>query len=114
MADDPAGGRVRGPAWSGVVGVAVAVTAALAVWTVVSPDYLRNTPKLFGVSADLAVETEEDGPQVADTAVAAALASSGIDAGQRAAALAAGHLRGCGLSGAMRPSNHKRVRHERG
>ena len=116
MAVDPAGGRGRGPAWSGVVGVAVAVTGALAVWTVVaSADHLRNTPKLFGVSADLAVETEEDGPQVADTAVAAALASSGIDAVASVLRLSQPDTyAGRGPSGANASVEPQAVRHERG
>ena len=116
MAINPAGDRWRGAAWSGVIGVALAVTGALAVWTVVaSADHLRNTPELFGVSAELAVETDGDDPQVADAAVTAALADSGIEA-------VASVLRpsdpdtyaGRGPSGASASVEPQAVRHERG
>ena len=74
MATNPAGDRGRVAAWSGVVGVAVAVTGALAVWTVgASAEHLRHTPSLFGVSADFAVTTEVDDP---DAAAEAAIGTS--------------------------------------
>jgi hypothetical protein len=115
MAINPAGDRWRGAAWSGVVGVALAVTGALAVWTVVaSADHLRNTPELFGVSADLAVELGDQQAR-ADAAVAAALADSGIEA-------VASVLRpsdpdnydGSGPAGARASVEPRAVRHERG
>jgi ABC-type lipoprotein release transport system permease subunit len=115
MAINPAGDRWRGAAWSGVVGVALAVTGALAVWTVVaSADHLRNTPELFGVSADLAVELGEQQAR-ADAAVAAALADSDIEA-------VASVLRpsdpdtydGSGPAGASASVEPRAVRHERG
>jgi ABC-type lipoprotein release transport system permease subunit len=116
MAINPAADRWRGAAWSGVVGVALAVTGALAVWTVVaSVDHLRNTPELFGVSADLAVETDGDDPRVADAAVAAALADSGIEAVASVLRLSdPDTYDGSGPAGASASVEPRAVRHERG
>jgi ABC-type lipoprotein release transport system permease subunit len=117
MAINPAGDRWRAAAWSGVVGVALAVTGALAVWTVVaSADHLRNTPALFGVSADLAVNTEVDDPQVAaDAAVGAALADSEIEAVASVLRLGAPDTYGGrGPSGTTAVVEPQAVRYERG
>ncbi|HEX2562795.1 MAG TPA: FtsX-like permease family protein, partial [Acidimicrobiales bacterium] len=116
MAINPAGDRWRGAAWSGVVGVALAVTGALAVWTVVaSANHLRHTPELFGVSADLVVDTEVDDPQVADVAVAAALADSGIEAVASVLRPSAPDTYdGSGPSGASASVEPRAFRHERG
>jgi putative ABC transport system permease protein len=82
MATNPAGDRGRAAAWSGVLGVALAVAGLLAVATLgASADHLRHTPALFGVSADLAVNTEVDDPgAAASSALDATLADPDIEA----------------------------------
>jgi ABC-type lipoprotein release transport system permease subunit len=116
MALDPAGDRGRATALSGVVGVALAVTGALAVGTVVaSADHLRNTPELFGVSADLAVGTEDGGPGMADAAVVAALANSDVEAVARVLRLSRpDSYAGEGPSGASARVGPQAIRQERG
>jgi ABC-type lipoprotein release transport system permease subunit len=116
MAVDPTGDRGRHAPWLAVVGVAVAVTGALAVWTVIaSADHLRNTPKLFGVSADLALETDGEPPDVADEAVAAALADSDIEAVASVLRLSTPDTYAArGPSGASSAVEPRAVRHARG
>ena len=82
MATNPAGDRGRVAAWSGVLGIAVAVTGVLAVSTIgASADHLRHTPSLFGVSADFAVNTEVDDPDAAaEAAIGALLADPDVEA----------------------------------
>jgi ABC-type lipoprotein release transport system permease subunit len=117
MATNPAGDRARVAAWSGVLGIALAITGALAVWTVVaSADHLRNTPTLFGVSADLAVNTEADDPRAAaDAAVSAALADPEIEAVASVLRLSAPDTSdGRGPTGAAASVEPQAIRHERG
>ena len=85
MATNPAGDRGRVAAWSGVLGIAVAVAGALAVWTVgASAEHLRHTPSLYGVSADFAVTTEVDDPgAAANAAIGTVLADPDVEAAAR-------------------------------
>jgi hypothetical protein len=117
MATNPAGDRARAAAWSSVLAIALAVTGALTVWTVVtSADHLRHTPTLFGVSADFAVNTEVDDPQAAaSAAVAAALDDPDIEAVTSVLRPSApDSLEGRGPSGATASVEPQGTRYERG
>lgn len=116
MALNPAGDRARAAAWSGVLGIALAVTGALAVWTVAaSADHLRHTPRLFGVSADFAVNTEVDDPQAAaSAAVDAALADPDIEAVASVLRLSDETSDARGPSGATASIDPEAIRYERG
>jgi putative ABC transport system permease protein len=116
MAVNPAGDRSRAAAWSGVLGIALAVAGALAVWTVdASVDHLRQTPTLFGVSADLAVNTEVDDPQaVAGTAVDVALADPDIEAVASVLRLPVDTSAARGPSGASASVEPEAIRSEQG
>jgi ABC-type lipoprotein release transport system permease subunit len=116
MAVNPAGDRARVAAWSGVLGIALAVTGATAVWTVVaSADHLRHTPRLFGVSADVGVNTEVDDPRaVASAAVDAALADPDIEAVASVRRLSDETSTARGPTGATASIDPEAIRYERG
>jgi ABC-type lipoprotein release transport system permease subunit len=116
LAVNPAGDRARAAAWSGVLGIALAVTGAMAVWTVAaSADHLRQTPRLFGVSADFAVNTEVDDPQAAaSAAVDAALADPDIEAVASVRRLSDETSDARGPSGATASIDPEAIRNERG
>jgi ABC-type lipoprotein release transport system permease subunit len=116
LAVNPAGDRARAAAWSGVLGIALAVTGAMAVWTVAtSADHLRHTPRLFGVSADFAVNTEVDDPQAAaSAAVDAALADPDIEAVASVRRLSGETSNARGPSGATASIDPEAIRNERG
>jgi ABC-type lipoprotein release transport system permease subunit len=116
MAANPAGDGARAASWSGVLGVALAVTGALAVWTVVaSADHLRHTPTLFGVSADFAVNTEVDDPEAAaSAAVDAALADRDIEAVASVLRLSNESSEARGPSGAKVAVEPEGIRYEKG
>jgi ABC-type lipoprotein release transport system permease subunit len=116
MAANPAGDGARAATWSGVLGIALAVTGALAVWTVVaSADHLRHTPTLFGVSADFAVDTEVDDPEAAaGAAVDAARADPDIEAVASVLRLSNETSEARGPSGATVAVDPEALRYERG
>src|SRR5918996_73501 len=117
MATNPAGDRARAAAWSSVLAIALAVTGALTVWTVVtSADHLRHTPTLFGVSADFAVNTEVDDPQAAaNAAVDAALHDPDVEAVASVLRPSAPDtLEGRGPSGETASVEPQATRYERG
>jgi ABC-type lipoprotein release transport system permease subunit len=117
MASNPAGDRLRLAVWSGVLGVALAITGAITVWTVVtSANHLRHTPRLFGVSADLGVNTEVDDPEaVAAPAIEAALGDPDIEAVASVLRPSAPDtLEGRGPSGVTADVEPEAIRYERG
>jgi ABC-type lipoprotein release transport system permease subunit len=116
LAVNPAGDRARAAAWSGVLGIALAVTGAMAVWTVAtSAHHLRHTPRLFGVSADFAVNTEVDDPQAAaSAAVDAALADPDIEAVASVRRLSGETSNARGPSGATASIDTEAIRNQRG
>ena len=116
MAANPSGDGARAATWSGVLGIALAVTGGLAVWTVVtSADHLRHSPTLFGVSADLAADTEVDDPEAAaSAAVDAALADPDIEAVASVLRLSTETSEASGPSGATAAVEPEGIRYERG
>jgi ABC-type lipoprotein release transport system permease subunit len=116
MATNPAGDRGRAAAWSGVLGAALAVAGLLAVATLgASADHLRHTPALFGVSADLAMNTEADDPSAAArSALDAALADPDIEAVASRLELSVESSAARGPSGATVSVEPEGIRHERG
>ena len=107
-------GRVA--AWSGVLGVAVAVTGVLVVSTIgASADHLRHTPSLFGVSADFAVNTEVDDPDAAaEAAIGALLADPDVEAVASVLGLSTDSADAHGPNGAAASVDPEALRPERG
>ena len=116
MATNPAGDRGRVAAWSGVLGIAVAVTGVLAVSTIgASADHLRHTPSLFGVSADFAVNAEVDDPDAAaEAAIGALLADPDVEAVASVLGLSTDSAEAHGPNGAAASVDPEALRHERG
>ena len=116
MAANPGGDGARAATWSGVLGIALAVTGGLAVWTVVtSADNLRHSPTLFGVSADLAADTEVDDPDAAArAAVDAALADPDIEAVASVLRLSTETSEASGPSGTTAAVEPEGIHYERG
>jgi ABC-type lipoprotein release transport system permease subunit len=116
MATNPAGDRGRVAAWSGVLGIAVAVTGVLVVSTIgASADHLRHTPALFGVSADFAVSTETDDPDAAAAAaIGTVLADPDIEAVASALKLSVDSSDAHGPSGTTASVEPEALHDERG
>ena len=116
MATNPAGDRGRVAAWSGVLGIAVAVTGVLAVSTIgASADHLRHTPSLFGLSADFAVSAEVDDPDAAaEAAIGALLADPDVEAVASVLGLSADSAEAHGPNGVAATVDPEALRHERG